>query len=76
LLGILAAEVAAIAGVTLSYMYGLAAGGSIVVAAIGLYAVILVGLPLGKRGLAWTARRDSARPMETDNTLTADGGDE
>ena len=76
LLGILTAEFAAIVGVTLSYMYGLAAGGSVVVAAIGLYVVVLVGVPLGKRGLAWTARRESARPIETDDTLKTDGGDE
>jgi zinc transport system permease protein len=43
LLAILAAEFAAIVGVTLSYVYGIAAGGSIVVSAIGVYAVALGG---------------------------------
>ncbi|WP_216087257.1 metal ABC transporter permease [Halopiger xanaduensis] len=43
LLAILVAEFAAVAGVTVSYSYGIAAGGSIVLAAIAIYAAVLVG---------------------------------
>ncbi|RKD98382.1 metal ABC transporter permease [Halopiger aswanensis] len=43
LLAILVAEFAAVAGVTVSYSYGIAAGGSIVLAAIAMYAAVLVG---------------------------------
>jgi len=74
LLAILAAEFAAIAGVTLSYVYGIAAGGSIVVAAIAVYAVAL-----GFQGLAHrlpTVRRlRSHRPDQTQEGLKADGGE-
>ena len=41
--GVLAAELAVVAGVTFSYVYGLAAGGSVVLAAIAVYVVALVG---------------------------------
>lgn len=74
LLAILAAEFAAIAGVTLSYVYGIAAGGSIVVAAIAVYAVAL-----GFRGLAHrlpTVRLlRRRRPGQTREGLEADGGE-
>ena len=74
LLAVLAAESAAIAGVTLSYVYGLAAGGSIVVAAVAVYAVAL-----GFQGLAHrlqTVRRlRSRRPGRTRGGLEADGGE-
>jgi zinc transport system permease protein len=74
LLAILAAEFAAIAGVTLSYVYGIAAGGSIVVAAIAVYAVAL-----GFQGLAHrfpTVRRHrSQRPGQPRDGLEADGGE-
>ena len=74
LLAILAAEFAATAGVTLSYVYGIAAGGSIVVAAIAVYAVAL-----GFQGLAHrlpTVRRlRSHRPDQTREGLEADGGE-
>ena len=73
-LAILAAEFAAIAGVTLSYVYGIAAGGSIVVAAIAVYVVAL-----GFQGLAHrlpTVRRlRSHRPGQTREGLEADGGE-
>jgi zinc transport system permease protein len=74
LLAILAAEFAAIAGVTLSYVYGIAAGGSIVVAAIAVYAVAL-----GFQGLAYrppTIRRFRIQgPGQTRDGLEADGGE-
>lgn len=75
LLGILAAEIAALVGVTLAYVYGIAAGGSIVVSAIALYAVALGSqkLPLARllSGLS-EFRRQQTVPAE--NSLTADGG--
>ena len=43
LLGVVTAEFAALSGVTAAYVYGVAAGGSIVLAAIGVYAVLGVG---------------------------------
>jgi zinc transport system permease protein len=74
LLAILAAEFAAIAGVTLSYVYGIAAGGSIVVAAIGVYTVALgtqklalrlpTGRPFGK-----------LHPEQPGGEFEADGGE-
>jgi zinc transport system permease protein len=74
LLAILAAEFAAIAGVTLSYVYGIAAGGSIVVAAIAVYAVTL-----GFRGLAHrlpvVRRRSSQRLEQPRKELEVDGGE-
>jgi zinc transport system permease protein len=73
LLAILAAEFAAIAGVTLSYVYGLAAGGSIVVAAIGVYAVALSSRKLISR-LPSVRRLGSQRPEHTREGLEADGG--
>jgi zinc transport system permease protein len=74
LLAILAAEFAAISGVTLSYVYGIAAGGSIVVAAIAVYAVTL-----GLRGLAHrlpTVRQRSSQRLEQPRKeLEVDGGE-
>ncbi|ELZ97961.1 ABC-type transport system permease [Haloferax mucosum ATCC BAA-1512] len=43
-LGIFAGEIAGIAGVTLAYLYGLAAGGSIVLVAIGGFVAVQLGL--------------------------------
>jgi len=74
LLAILAAEFAAIAGVTLSYVYGIAAGGSIVVAAIAVYAVALGFQGLAHR-LPAVRRLRSQRPGQTRDGLEADGGE-
>jgi zinc transport system permease protein len=74
LLAILAAEFAAIAGVTLSYVYGIAAGGSIVVAAIAVYAVALGFQGLAHR-LPTVQRLRSQRPGQTGDGLEADGGE-
>jgi len=74
LLAVLAAEFAAIAGVTLSYVYGIAAGGSIVVAAIGVYAVSLAPRTLGRRMPDYRLPR--LRPSWGENELEADGGGE
>jgi len=72
LLGILAAEFAAIAGVTLSYTYGIAAGGSIVVTAIGVYAVSLTSRKLRRRVPSHRLAR--LRPGREEDGLEADGG--
>ena len=74
LLAILAAEFAAIAGVTLSYVYGITAGGSIVVAAIAVYAVALGFQGLAHR-LPAVRRLRSHRPGQTREGLEADGGE-
>ncbi|WP_084177435.1 metal ABC transporter permease [Natrinema saccharevitans] len=74
LLAILAAEFAAIAGVTLSYVYGIAAGGSIVVAAIAVYAVALGFQGLSHR-LPTVRRLRSQWPGGTRDELEADGGE-
>jgi zinc transport system permease protein len=74
LLAILAAEFAAIAGVTLSYVYGIAAGGSIVVAAIAVYAVALGFQGLEHR-LPAMQRLSNHRPDQTRDGLEADGGE-
>jgi zinc transport system permease protein len=42
--GVLAGEVAGVAGVSLAYLFGLAAGGSIVLVAIGGFVAVQVGL--------------------------------
>ncbi|ELZ17123.1 metal ABC transporter permease [Natrinema limicola] len=82
LAGILVAEVTVITGVTLSYQYGIAAGGTIVLTGIGLYVLSLGGRRLGLRTRAW---RRIGRPGERvftriiDNTASepkADGGTE
>jgi zinc transport system permease protein len=73
LLAILAAEFAAIAGVTLSYVYGIAAGGSIVVAAIAVYAVVLGGQKL-THWLPSVQRRSRRRPEHSSEGIGADRG--
>jgi zinc transport system permease protein len=71
LLAILAGEFAAIAGVTLSYNYGIAAGGSIVVTAIGVYVATF-----GFQKLAPSLRRlGRLRPGHSEAGLKADGGE-
>jgi zinc transport system permease protein len=60
-------------GVTLSYLYDVAAGGSIVLVAIGLYAVATIGIPirrrLSRRGQARTSAV-SAAPAQSDRRDT------
>ncbi|UWM53776.1 metal ABC transporter permease [Salinirubellus salinus] len=74
LLAIFAAEFAAIAGVTLSYVYGIAAGGSIVVAAIAVYAATFGFQGVVQRLLTvWRLR--SRRLGQTREGLEADGGE-
>jgi zinc transport system permease protein len=77
LLGILAAEFAAVAGVTIAYVYGIAAGGSIVVSAIGVYVLSLGLRTLYRRRLVPAAKRMgrywTGPPGEG---LKADGGEE
>ncbi|WP_394327304.1 metal ABC transporter permease [Halalkalicoccus paucihalophilus] len=72
LLAILAAEFAAITGVTLSYVYGIAAGGSVVIAAISVYAIALASQKL----TYWlpSVRRSRHRPEQSQKELGADGG--
>ena len=74
LLAILAAEFAAIAGVTLSYVYGIAAGGSIVVAAIAVYAVALGVQKLAHR-LPTVRPLSSLRARQPRDGLEVDGGE-
>lgn len=77
LLAILVAEFAAIAGVSFSYVYGVGAGGSIVVAAIAVYAVVL-----GSRTLISETRLREVKtpPQEhvdrSNDGIEADGGEE
>ena len=73
-LAILAAEFAAIAGVTLSYVYGIAAGGSIVVAAIAVYAAVLGVQKLAHR-LPTVQQLSSLWTRQPRDGLEADGGE-
>ena len=73
-LAILAAELAAIAGVTLSYVHGIAAGGSIVVAAIGVYVVALSSRKLIHR-LPTVQRLGNQRHGQIREGLEANGGE-
>jgi zinc transport system permease protein len=77
LLAILAAEFAAIVGVTVSYRYGLAAGGSIVLAAIGVYATVLTAEKL-TTGTEFPTRQRSPQQSadQAASKIKADGGDE
>jgi len=72
LLAILAPESAATVGVSLSYVYGIAAGGSIVVSAISVYVVVLSPQKLAHRlpAMRRLSRHRSGRPSEG---LEADG---
>ncbi len=74
LLAIVAAEFAAITGVSLSYVYGIAAGGSIVLAAIAVYAVVL-GLRKLTREVR-VAKTPHARDGRSGDGIKADGGEE
>ncbi len=77
LLAILAAEFAAVVGVTISYAYAIAAGGSIVVAAIGVY---VAALGFRKLTLDWSvpmlSRRSRDRTERSRTGIEADGGEE
>jgi len=77
LLAILAAVFSAVVGVTISYHYGLAAGGSIVLAAIGVYATVLTVEKFTNRTeflTRWHSPRHSVDQSAT--KIKADGGDE
>jgi len=76
LLAILAAEFAAIVGVTISYRYGLAAGGSIVLAAIGVYATVLTVEKLTTGTGLLTRQRSPGQVDQAASKIKADGGDE
>jgi len=72
LYGVLAAEFAGVAGVTIAYHFGVAAGGSIVLAAIAVYAATLAADSLPTPTLRSVGALDSS---ET-NAVEADGGHE
>ncbi|MFO7833697.1 MAG: metal ABC transporter permease [Halohasta sp.] len=77
LLAILAAEFAVLSGVTLAYVYGIAAGGSIVVSAIAVYATVLLSQNIEAARFVDrlpTRRRHSIHQPE--ERLKADGGDD
>ena len=76
LLAILAAEFAAIVGVTISYRYGLAAGGSIVLAAIGVYTTVLIAEKLTNGVVFLTRQRSPGQVDQSASKIKADGGDE
>lgn len=77
LLAILAAVFAAIVGVTISYHYGLAAGGSIVLAAIAVYVTVLTAEKLTNRAEFLTRWRSPRQSVDQSATkIKADGGDE
>jgi len=67
LAAVAAGQVATIAGVTLSYVYDVAAGGTIVLVAIAGYAAVTLAVRVRP---AWTATLKKRR------SVTADGGDE
>jgi len=71
--GVLAAELGAVLGIAIAYQYGLAAGGTIVLTAIGLYVVVLAGGRIDPRGTltGGPPPGESASPQPN-----ADGGDE
>src|SRR6056297_153731 len=73
LLAILAAEFAAIVGVTISYRYGLAAGGSIVLAAIGVYATVLTAEKLTTGTGFLTRQRSPGQIDQSSSQIKADG---
>ncbi|MFD1585442.1 metal ABC transporter permease [Halorientalis brevis] len=71
--GVLAAELGILFGITIAYQYGLAAGGTVVLTAIGLYALRVAGRQVG------VGRLLSGRPATADRTGSrpkADGSDE
>lgn len=70
-LGMGAAVVAGIAGVGLAYQFGLAAGGSIVLAAIGVYALVLGA----ERAIAAFGSSDSGSIRTATGSVTVDADD-
>jgi zinc transport system permease protein len=66
-------EFASIAGVTLAYVYGIAAGGSIVVSAIAVYASVVTLQKLSAKQTVYSALRKQEE-KEADG-VSADGGD-
>ena len=66
MLAVVAAELAAVVGVTVSYVYGVAAGGSIVLAAIAVYATMGVGRAVSRR----VVRPSSTRRSRSDEVDT------
>jgi zinc transport system permease protein len=76
LLAILAAEFAVLSGVTIAYVYGLAAGGSIVLSAAAVYATVLVVAKADARWLLRSLPRRTGQSIEhTQQGLEADGGE-
>ncbi|WP_233203872.1 metal ABC transporter permease [Halegenticoccus soli] len=67
---VLAGELAVLVGLTLSYFYGVAAGGTIVLVAIGVYACAVALDRLGLSFKAGSGERVDARPA------AVDGGEE
>jgi zinc transport system permease protein len=77
LLAILAAEFAVLSGVTLAYVYGIAAGGSIVVSAIAVYATVLVSQKIeASRGVDLLPTRRRHATHQPERQLKADGGND
>ncbi|MFC7132155.1 MULTISPECIES: metal ABC transporter permease [Salinibaculum] len=73
LAAVCAGLLATLLGVTLSYVYDVAAGGTIVLAAIGVYAAVLLGVRARRR----LSRREQGTPTaDAGTTATPDGGDE
>lgn len=73
-LAVVVGEIASLAGVTLAYVYGIAAGGSIVVAAIAVYASVIVARNMShaKPTVYSFLRKDDKKEVEG---MSADGGD-
>jgi len=73
LAGVVAAELGTVLGISIAYQYGLAAGGTIVLTAIGLYLVVHAGGRLVPRGFTATG---AATTGDHRSRPKADGGDE
>jgi zinc transport system permease protein len=77
-LAVIAGEVASVVGVSFAYIYGVAAGGSIVIAAIGVYVSVLVlrkarrTSPALYRVLRGGERKDGGEDLEG---VSTDGGE-
>ncbi|WP_435065151.1 metal ABC transporter permease [Halobaculum sp. EA56] len=75
-----AGQVATLAGVTLSYLYDVAAGGTVVLAAIGVYAAVPLGSrvrgDLAARRRPAAAGAGAAGDAGADEGAVADGGDD
>jgi len=76
LLALLAAEFAVLSGVTLAYVYGIAAGGSIVLSAAAVYATVLVVTKANLREILRLLPTRSGPSVEhAEQGLEADGGE-